>query len=1045
MNSTFSAVRYASEIPITKILQASRVIENPRSKTPNMSISPHLDRVTYAKDQRVRRNHLSKSAPARVTSTEPFAKKNVKLLRTSSGVSRINFSQLANYWTKDRSVLARETKWENAEPSLFSMKPKMQSPKRLTTNEKNSVMESWEQKLALLPPTQSDTTSVSPIGTPKSSPSPRPLPPPNSVITRALPETNDKTALSRKRILKPDLRTKTPKTRPKSATKPLFSLTSIEVEEADILRETSPEGKKQAKHYKDSVVKYKSTSSGIKFLDFGPTSSSQKQTNKVRVLGFGRLRSTWSRNKKKEVGKDVKLCPGVAQVALFNRAKTPLPKPSLKYHHLATMDPTCTTVKQAVSTEEVEKSNPSFNLEKQGFITASYINRILNRSNNCSNEKYKMICVSTMMDILTDSKETLNLMSEEDEENAIMPMVNKLSVNQKEWPGKFRGVKRKGETKKCISIPSGTLIDNFSDVTISSGSESGSELADSSTEFNQSLLNVTYSSLDASIVEVELDKISHNDGNYLEVPTDEFLNCTDVLLEQTEPSDLTRNKTFNSKEQIELGGTGDLSDTNPDISVEPIEEARATGINSPEFENNPNMEGFQFLYFSKSTDDTSESDMSELLSSNNEMYKTRNETSEVSKDDINSLDSSLNKTIFNKAKVKLKHHSGSKAESTNNSSFNSSNNLSILSKALKLAGIHFPCRNDSFRMAMKNPLKDTESSFIRQRGNCLKDLLNEDDHDLSTFSVASVAEASQSSLSILSDFSDDLENDRNIFMKTSTPIKHSINIPSPGAKTPGLKMESKTVKYTDNSSKGVPSTAEIMEHEMSSESVGNSSEEEEVIEIIYTTSSSEDDFSEENQKIDFLTSAASLNSTRFSQISDISYLGSSIAMESDASLNNLNFTDMMNPKRNCRSTMQNPKAINQNVTWYPEMPLSLSSSTLGNNALTPRKRKLRRSNARTNLLLRFDDDDDDDDDVDVCVKNMIKLGNMKSPCPALKPEARNDEIYKVRVTPRRYRYSKNPSSSQESQFWAPRQYIEETEKAVNNLLKAEFSSPDSSF
>ena len=347
-------------------------------------------------------------------------------------------------------------------------------------------------------------------------------------------------------------------------------------------------------------------------------------------------------------------------------------------------------------------------------------------------------------------------------------------------------------------------------------------------------------------------------------------------------------------------------------------------------------------------------------------------------------------------------------------------------------------------MAMENPVIEMDNYFKstpRSKHTCLLDLLNDGDQDLTSLSTAPFADASKSSLSIPSDFSDDLNyGDHSYYMKTSTPIKPTMNRLCANDDAP---IHRKELMERDSSQ----DLSSMLTDEISPECYGKSSEEDEIVEIIYTTSSSEEEeeISDGERPKDLSTTGESLNSTSFSQISGIA---DSMTPASDSCLSNVNFTTTISSQRKNKKANPSFNKNNCNVTWHPDVTRSYDSDR--NQSLFPQKAKLRRSTARTNLLAKFDNTVKKDrgeyecENEDVDVHTLIQFGNSKSPYDTLRPDAKNDEIYKVRAAPRRQRYSKNPSSSLKSQFWASRQYVEETEKAVYNLLKAEFSSPNES-
>ena len=295
----FSAIKYTDEQEDTPKTNDSKVFEEP-CKSRNVVISPFLDRVAYAKSQRIRRNQLSKSAPIR---KEPFEKKTSIFGRPTAKVANINFSERASYWKTDPSEIARKTKWEDIKTPMFSTKPS----RGLNKLKGKPTDESPEQKLALPDSTKDSKANgnSSLVAAEESSPSHT-----ANTISRFSPSLRKKGITESKGRTSPACQTvgfkpwtKTIPQRPESATKPLFSLTSLESEEEDVIRALSPIGKDKLENEQtlalteSSEKKFNSTSSGIKFTDFGPSSSSQRAKRKVNVTGFGK--SARKRNKEK--------------------------------------------------------------------------------------------------------------------------------------------------------------------------------------------------------------------------------------------------------------------------------------------------------------------------------------------------------------------------------------------------------------------------------------------------------------------------------------------------------------------------------------------------------------------------------------------------------------------------------------------------------------------------------------------------------------------------------------------------------------------------
>ena len=1010
--------------------------------------------MAYAKSQRIRRNQLSKSAPIR---KEQLEKKTPILGRPTAEVSNVNFSERANYWKTDPSAITRETKWADIKTRVFSAKPS----RGLNQGQGKPVIESTEQKLAL-PDSAKDSDAngnTSLVPAKESSPSHA-----TTTTSRFSPCLRKRASTESKGRATPACQTvgfkpwtKTVPQPPKSTTKPLFSLTSLELEEEDVIRAISPIGKDKLENEQilpiteSSEKKLNSTSSGIKFRDFGPSSSSQRSKTKVNVTGFGQSAS--KRNKdKKRVNANIKLSPDVSQLALLDRAESPQGNPPFLSHYTVTKMNTGVQKQldgpTVVSMEFTSKFkvHPSSRLEEQGFFSAGYVNKLMNRSNN-SNKN-----VLEEQPIDSAESDDMPLMFHPNDKKGFEVKVKKLLKKSKQVPP-MSDEKKWKDRGDIISIPSVSMIDNYSEIDVLSDYENDDEFDDSnSTDLYRSLLDCTFSSVDASVVELDFNETYDDDNHDAIVAKDEVegLDIADIELADASENGIQppvgngiNNSTDISGRHLQLFNLNDITYDSADASIDDIEIPRATMVNSRNVKGS-SLDFERFLHCSESSgSDTDQSKVSPLLFSDSELSGGK---------PINTNTTN----ILNKSRLESSQTVSpvdSSGESDRNNSMGSINKSALIWKTSRGIDMQFPPRNGSFRMAMKNPVAEMDSyveSSQRSKHTCLMDLLNDEDQDLTSFSAVPLADASKSSLSIPSDFGDDLNyDDHSYCMKTSMPIKPTMN--RLGTKD-DAEIHQKALMNKD-SSQDISSMVSECTDEIRPECYGKSSEEDEIVEIIYTTSSSEEEqvMSNEESPKDLSTAGESLNSTRFSQISDVKkgcILGDSKALGSDSGLSNLNFTTMINSQKKHKKVKPSFSTNTCNVTWHPDVTRSYDSGM--NQSLSPKKPKLRRSVARTNLLAKFDDTVERDRGETECendnadVNTLIRFGSSKSPLDSMRPDAKNDEIYKVTAAPRRQRYSKNPSSSLKSQFWASRQYVEETEKAVYNLLQAEFSSPNES-
>ena len=133
------AIKYCEDQDETQMSQDTNMV-----KSSNTSVSPFLNRVAYARDIRMRRNQLSKSAPAR---KEQSQKKKSFQERKTVGMSNINFSERASYWTRDASVISRVARWEDVESGMCSANYKTKTYEHLESG--TPAVDSPEQAVAL--------------------------------------------------------------------------------------------------------------------------------------------------------------------------------------------------------------------------------------------------------------------------------------------------------------------------------------------------------------------------------------------------------------------------------------------------------------------------------------------------------------------------------------------------------------------------------------------------------------------------------------------------------------------------------------------------------------------------------------------------------------------------------------------------------------------------------------------------------------------------------------------------------------------------------
>ncbi len=378
----------------------------------------------------------------------------------------------------------------------------------------------------------------------------------------------------------------------------------------------------------------------------------------------------------------------------------------------------------------------------------------------------------------------------------------------------------------------------------------------------------------------------------------------------------------------------------------------------------------------------------------------------------------------------------SSVPTASNSEVSSGQDQSILARAMRKAGIKLSCKNESFRLAMENPLRNSDADSAET--NSLSELLDaESDEELASFSVA---RTSTSSLSIPNDLVVDFNNQ---FFKTSTPIKsreslsssrrqHQCHRPLFCAETAQQSSDRETgSKQNETTTTDVTEGSSLCPSDVSyTDSSSSSSEEEELVDTEFDTTSSDYSDSDDDGNSNTSSVAKSLSLSSVGAASSLQ-VGDSFRSESDSSLNNLNFTAMIQtrPKQVPLELVPCPQAVRQhhlNTTWHPGMKASPPLGT----QLFQRKRRIRRSNARINLQKEF---------------SSAQYSNQGSGGRVLQElrfqtgdDARGRKAQQK--TFRVKRYSEDPDSQGFSQLWASKEYIDETAAAVHNLLKTEFST-----
>ena len=205
--------------------------------------------------------------------------------------------------------------------------------------------------------------------------------------------------------------------------------------------------------------KYNSTASGVAFRDFGPSSVCQKSDTKVCVAGFGRTAKRRNKEQKK-VNTDINFSPNICQISLLERTDSPRETPPFLTHYALTSN--AGSPQPGPSVVNIQppgncRLNPSSKLEEQGFLSASYVNKLLNRSNNSNKE-----VLGEPEDNSSGLKHNKHLILLTDETQNSKMRIEKMYDLSKP-------ISR--TSSDIISIPYADMIDNFSDVFCMSGED----------------------------------------------------------------------------------------------------------------------------------------------------------------------------------------------------------------------------------------------------------------------------------------------------------------------------------------------------------------------------------------------------------------------------------------------------------------------------------------------------------------------------------------------------------------------------------------------
>ena len=335
--------------------------------------------------------------------------------------------------------------------------------------------------------------------------------------------------------------------------------------------------------------------------------------------------------------------------------------------------------------------HPASRLEEQGFFSAGYVNKILNRSNNSNKNVLEEKPIhSQELDgkpLMFLPKRTESLEAKVEKVPNKSKQVRPMSADSK---GKDRG--------DIISIPSVSIIDNYSEVDVLSDSEYNEEFDDgSSTDLYRSLLDCTFNSIDASIVELDLNETNDEDDRDAIVSNDEFEGFGIAEIEETDASDngirySVPNENHNSSDIsgrcLQHFDINDVTYDSPDASIDDIEIPRAIWVNSPNLTGS-SLDFERFLYCSERSDSsTDQSRVSPLLFSDNELSTGK-------------MNNTNTTNISNKSRPaessQIVSHVDSSKESVRNNSFGSIDKSALIWKTSRRLNKQFPQKNDSFR------------------------------------------------------------------------------------------------------------------------------------------------------------------------------------------------------------------------------------------------------------------------------------------------------------------------------------------------------------
>ena len=303
------------------------------------------------------------------------------------------------------------------------------------------------------------------------------------------------------------------------------------------------------------------------------------------------------------------MSPDVSQLALLDRAESPQGNPPFLSHYTVTKMNTGVQKQldgpTVVSMEFTSKFtvHPSSRLEEQGFFSAGYVNKLMNRSNNSN----KIVLEEQPID--SAESDDMPLMFLPNDTEGFEVKVKKLLKKSKQVPPMSDEQKWK-DLGDIISIPSVSMIDNYSEIDVLSDCENDDEFDDSnSTDLYRSLLDCTFSSVDASVVELDLNKTSDGDNHDAIAAKDEVegIDIADIELADASENGIQPpigNDSYNSTDisgrHLQLFDLNDITYDSADASIDDIEIPRATLVNS----RNPkgsSLDFERFLYCSESS------------------------------------------------------------------------------------------------------------------------------------------------------------------------------------------------------------------------------------------------------------------------------------------------------------------------------------------------------------------------------------------------------------------------------------------------------------